>query len=529
MLSIQQNLISLINECDTLIKQNKINHAQDILKKILALDSLYIPAITRSFNLALLSQNFSVAQACLAQLNSLDPLLINIQLRTIQLYEAKQDYFQLVTLMQEHLNTNNNLEMTFKLGLNALKIGNIILAEQSFTTCETQRFNHPFLLLNFGHLHKAKGDSEIAAKYYNNFLSLHTSHCGTAYWSLADLKDYNFSSSEQQAMLATIKKAEVNIGNIALLSFALARSYEQNKNFDAAFDSMEYANNIIAKYRPFRSDLFQQLVLRLTAYSPSNKLENNKYSPAQFTPIFIVGMPRSGSTLVEQILASHSSVEATDELPYIERIALQLEQGGGIDNQLKIMTENQRQIYSEEYRRQALQYTNKNQQIIIDKNPNNFLHISLIMQLFPHAKIINVIRNPLDNALSVYKQYFSQGHEYSYTLKGIILYWESYLKLMKFNSSLFSNNIMNLSYESLTNKPEEETRNILAHCGLAFEKQCLTFYESKRVVLTPSVNQVKKPINKSAVNSWQGYKNKINVHLDALNKLAIEAESLTKS
>ena len=524
--SIKSPLPSLIKEIDALIAQTKIHSAQNLLSNLLNKEPTYLPAITRSFDLALQTHDFCSAKNHLEQLKLLDSSLYNNELRTIQFFEAKQDYFELIKVMQVHLKANKNLEMTFKLGLNAIKVGQIALAEQSFDICEEYKFDHPFLMLNFGHLHKAKGNSELAANYYNKFLTTYPQHCGTGYWSLADLKNYIFSFPEQEAIKKHIKSNNANIGNIALLSFALARCYEQQGEYKIAFSSMTNANNIIAKYRPFKAELYQQLVERLMTYKPKDsnydQIDNN------FTPIFIVGMPRSGSTLIEQILASHSKIEATDELPFIERIALELEQQGGVDKQLSIMTEEQRVIYAQQYKKEALKYISNRSKVIIDKNPNNFLHISLIIKLFPNAKIINIIRSPFDNTLSVFKQYFSQGHEYSYSLKGIIIYWQSYLKLMRFWTEAFEDNILNLGYESLTDSPEQETRNILAHCGLYFEKKCLLFYQSKRAVLTPSVNQVKQPINKNSVNSWKGYESEIEVHLDALNALSLDALKLIK-
>jgi hypothetical protein len=245
-----------------------------------------------------------------------------------------------------------------------------------------------------------------------------------------------------------------------------------------------------------------------------------------FKPIFIVGMPRSGTTLVEQILASHSTVAATDELQYIERIGLELEKSGGYVNQLNVMTDEQRHSFSESYLNQVQQYFDEYQAIVIDKNPNNFLHIGLIKTLFPNAKIINVIRNPLDNGLSVFKQYFSRGHEYSYSLDNIISYWQGYLSLMRHWTKLYGQDIYHLSYEGLTQNPEEEIRELLDYCDLAFEAECLSFYKSDRVVLTPSVSQVKQPINKRSVNSWKKYEQSITALLPRFNKIIEQAKAL---
>jgi hypothetical protein len=521
------NLNQLLEKCDSLIQQRKISEAKKLLEEVIIGDAHFTPALERLFSMSLSTQEFEYAKSLLQQLNELDQSLASRQLRSIHYYEATQDYFSLVLLMKEHLEQNKSVELEFKLALNALKIGDIEQAKASFSLCEQQRYSNPFLLLNIGHMHKAKGDSKLAAKYYNQFINNAPEHCGTGYWSLADLKNYNFSQKEQDKITFAIEQNKVNIGNIALLSFALAKSYEQNKAFSSAFESLENANKIIAKYRPFKARLFSTLIDKLTN---SNKatFSNSEYKAQEhsFTPIFIVGMPRSGSTLIEQILASHSVVQATDELPYIERIALALEKKGGLDKQLAQMSENERLQLAQEYKEQAMQYVDDNCKVVLDKNPNNFLHIGLIKKLFPQAKIINIVRNPFDNALSVYKQYFSYGHDYSYSLGTIALYWEEYLRLMRFWNSTFPKGILNISYEYMTKSPEDAIRQLISYCGLNFETDCLTFYRSKRAVLTPSVNQVKKPINNNSVNSWKGYEESISDVIPRFQRICIEARNL---
>ena len=146
--------------------------------------------------------------------------------------------------------------------------------------------------------------------------------------------------------------------------------------------------------------------------------------------------------------------------------------------------------------------------------------------LFPNAKIINVIRNPLDNGLSVFKQYFSRGHEYSYSIKGIIKYWQGYLMLMRHWRKLFGQDIYHLGYEKLTQDPEAQIRQLLDYCQLTFEKECLSFYKSDRVVLTPSVSQVKQPINNRSVNSWKKYEDNITEHLSEFEGIVAQAQAL---
>jgi tetratricopeptide (TPR) repeat protein len=168
------------------VKQKKL------LEEVIIIDAHFTPALERLFSMSLSTQEFEYAKSLLKQLNELDQSLASRQLGSIHYYEATQDYFKLVLLMKEHLEQNKNVELEFKLALNALKIGDVEQAEASFSLCEQQHYNNPFLLLNIGHMHKAKGNSELAAKYYNQFINKAPEHCGTVYWSLADLKNILF-------------------------------------------------------------------------------------------------------------------------------------------------------------------------------------------------------------------------------------------------------------------------------------------------------------------------------------------------
>ncbi|WP_220775054.1 sulfotransferase family protein, partial [Shewanella glacialipiscicola] len=235
------------------------------------------------------------------------------------------------------------------------------------------------------------------------------------------------------------------------------------------------------------------------------ELTARKVVAEQKVPIFIVGMPRSGTTLVEQILACHSLIGATDELPYIERIALTLEQTGGYAKQLAHLSQEKINQYQQEYLQQSAQYFSTVPNYVIDKNPNNFLHIGLIKTLFPQAKIINVIRHTTDNALSVFKQYFSFGHDYSYSLENIKVYWENYLTLMEHWDSQFPQDIYHLSFEKLVIQPDDEIPKLLSYCGVDFETACLHFYQSTRPVLTPSASQVRQPMNTKAIGQCEKY------------------------
>lgn len=514
-----------LSYCQQLLANNRIIEAKNKLAGLLSLYPLQPPVLELAFSIELRCQNFVQAELHYQTLVDNTDHSKQQQLWLIALLEAKEDHFALLIALEKILDEfGEETQTRFKHGLVAMAAGKILLAEQSFLMVKEHKKVLPHLLLNLGHVYKAKGESDKAISYYREFIVDNPAQCGVGYWSMADIKDFTFTVEDNKKLQSLLANKSVDLGNKALIGFATARGYEQQKRYDLAFAAMRDANRVFEQHRPFRGNLFQTMVNDMISGVSNQKIE----APVSgnFAPIFIVGMPRSGTTLVEQILASHSKVGATDELQYIERIGLTLERSGGYVKQLGHLANDRRQALAEQYTNQVQQYFIEHQVIAIDKNPNNFLHIGLIKTLFPQAKIINVVRNPLDNALSVFKQYFSRGHEYSYSMKGITFYWQGYLALMHHWKKTFGQEIYHLSYESLTNDAEQEIRNLLEYCQLEFESQCLSFYKSDRVVLTPSVSQVKQPINKRSVNSWQHYQPFIQEHMPTFKQIIAQTQAL---
>jgi len=397
----------------------------------------------------------------------------------------------------------DNLDYRFELGLKCLKLGQVERAESLFRSCVESGFDTPKLQLNLGHALKALGRSEEAVVCYKLLIDgFEDDHAAVAYWSLANLKDYRFTDEEIVLLRGRVQTTEAKPGYRGLMLFALGSAREQQGLYHQAYMAMCEANMIMSEHRPFLGDLYGHLVMALSKTTRNRVMPVGTQGP---TPIFVVGMPRSGTTLVEQILASHSNVEATDELPYLERIGLELEESGGYAKALSTLSDEQQQNYASRYLKQVAPYRQLKLDYFIDKNPANFLHIGLIKELFPNAKIINVVRDPLDNAMSVFKQYFHRGNEFSYSLAGIVFYWQGYLTLMKHWEQLYPGEVMHLDYEALVNHPEEKITEILEYCGLAVEPECFRFYESDRPVLTPSASQVRNPISARSVGSGKNY------------------------
>lgn len=518
-----------LTEAQNAFRSGKVESARLILADLLQGEPEQIDALFLKAHVERADLQFDIARECLINVLNLESISINNLKMLAQQFSQLELYFLLSeTLQRLDKLEPHNPKILFQLGLCFARIGNIDESIRALKNSLSLDKNNHIAILNLGHAYKAKGQSELAAEQYHHFISIHPAMLGTGYWSLADLKDYKFSQHDFVKMkegqgdnnYSNITKSE-----IALLAFARARALEQKKNISDSFDQLRIANQIVSQSRPFKAAAYQQLVKTQLSYKPSIKTEMAKES-VNPTPIFIVGMPRSGTTLTEQILASHSEVATSDELPFIERIAMQLCKGKSYIEAVTNISPQQITRFANYYLEQVKEYTGGKHKLFIDKNPTNFLHIALIKRLFPEAKIIALLRDPLDNAISVYKQNFSRGNDFSFQMNHIIEYSNGYLALLQHWQNEFANQIHHLKYHTLVTEPEQSIRSLLKYCELDFQAQCLEFYTSKRPILTPSVSQVRQPITTKALGSGNDYLAFLPDIKDALNSQRVQIASL---
>lgn len=435
----------------------------------------------------------------------------------------QEQFFSLAHLLKIKLAKNPQPQLRFQYALCLMKLGKIAQALAIFIELQANQFSHPLLNINMGHAHKAMGDSAAAAKSYIKALNTTPELTGTAYWSLADLKNYHFDEQRVKQLNTLIENPKLTSHERALCGFALGYAQEQLKNFGPAFDCFLTANKLIAQSRQFNKTGFEHLkksLLKTTVNKDTAARHGDKRM------IFIVGMPRSGTTLTEQILASHHQVTATDELPYIERIAMQICKHQSYDQALANLDPKDCERFAKHYLRQAQMHAQSDNPVLLDKNPNNWLHSALIMKLFPDAVIINLSRPASDNLLSVFKQHFSAGQDYSYDLQSLKYYIKSYYELITHWHNLEKERLFTLDYAALVNSPEIQISKLLEACKLPFDSQCLRFFESDRAVLTPSSNQVKQPINKKAINISAPFMEKLMQHLPDIGELEENRQTL---
>jgi tetratricopeptide (TPR) repeat protein len=410
--------------------------------------------------------------------------------RAVQLYEWVKDKGQAEVLT------------LYRLGMALRRIGELERAEQNLAECVRLRPEVSASYLQLGHIHKARGDIGQAESYYKQQIEHSADDKGIGYWSLADLKSYKFSDHDISSMKKVLARQREDLDRASALYFALGAAAEQAEDYSEALANYGHGNRIQARLKPFHVEKYTQLVNELegVAGEPDRKpLDSN------LIPIFVVGLPRSGTTLIEQILSAHSRVQATDELPFMERIALDLEMNGGYAKRLAVMSMDECKMLRDQYLSGANAYFKSHSQYFIDKYPGNFLHIGLIKRIMPESIIIDSRRDPRDNAISAYRQLFSAGNEFSASFDGIIQYYQHYLRLMNHWQSVYPGQVKVVRYEQLVTVPDTEIQSLLEFCALPNEPGCFEFYNSQRAVMTPSVSQVTRPMYTSSIGQWRNY------------------------
>ena len=367
----------------------------------------------------------------------------------------------------------------------------------------------PRVHLSLGHVHKALGNSDASVRAYRNAARADAG-LGEAWWSLADLKTYRFTDAERNAMLAAQERKDLFGRDRAALHFALGKAFEDGGEVDAAFDHYRRGNDLRASHESFNVARFEAQCDRLRQAFTATTLAEKRGTrdraggrPAA-TPIFVIGLPRSGSTLVDQILSSHSRVQGTMELPHVLGYVRELERGAGYPDAALQMTPEDLRNLGNRYLAETASHRG-DAPYFVDKMPNNFLHVGLIACMLPQALFVDTRRHPLGCGLSIYKQNFARGQSFSYRLDTLAAYYAGYLEMMRHWQDLLPGRVHRVIYERMVDDTEAETRQLLAHCGLPFEDSCLRFFETDRVVRTASAEQVRQPIYTTAKEHWQAY------------------------
>jgi tetratricopeptide (TPR) repeat protein len=370
--------------------------------------------------------------------------------------------------------------------------------------------NNARVWMSYGHALKTTNRQSDCVQTYRRSIEL-APHLGEAYWSLANLKTFRFTEGDIAAMQAQLAQGKLSDDDRLQFHFALGKAFEDAGQFAESFKHYEEGNRIRRAGIGYDADWNSEQMRRAKAlFTQEFFAERAGQGADAADPIFIVGLPRSGSTLLEQILSSHPLVEGTMELADMVNIVREL---GGAHSRsestypqpIAALDADALRALGERYIAQTRIYRRTDAPFFIDKLPNNFAHTGLIHLILPRAKIIDARRHPLGCCFSGYKQHFARGQHFTYGLEEIGRYYHDYVELMAHYDATLPGRIHRVIYERMIEDTEGEVRRVLDYCGLPFDERCLRFHENERAVRTASSEQVRRPIYREGVDHWRNY------------------------
>lgn len=368
--------------------------------------------------------------------------------------------------------------------------------------------------LSYGHMLKTVGRQSDGIHAYRRAIALEPK-LGEAWWSLANLKTFRFDDADCAAMRGALGSPALEIDDRLHLEFAMGKAMHDAGRTSDAFGHYAIGNGVRRQRHPYRPDAVTRRVDQSIALFTAEVLTSVGGCDAE-DPIFIVGLPRSGSTLIEQILASHSMVEGTSELPDLPALAVA---GGDYPASAAALSAADRIAAGEEYlRRSAVQRQTK-RPLFIDKLPNNWMFVPFIQRILPRAKIIDARRHPLGCCLSNFRQHFARGQDFTYDLADLGRYYSDYVRLMGHVDEVLPGRVHRVIYEEMVDDTESEVRRLLGYCELDFEPACLEFHKTERAVRTASSEQVRQPIYRDSTDEWRAYEEHLGPLIEPLGPI----------
>ncbi len=383
--------------------------------------------------------------------------------------------------------------------------------------------NHPGALLGLGHALKTAGRQAEGIEAYEQCIKVRPDN-GETYWSLANLKTYTFRDDQIEEMEQRVRSEGLDPNAEINFLFALGKAYEDRKEYEKSWQYYEEGNEkqrMSVGYDPVLTEIQNTDIINTfsKAFFDSHKGMGNP-DPS---PIFILGLPRSGSTLLEQIIASHSMVEGTSELPYLGRIATSMNRNraDGINYPEAVLELKDKHFdqLGEKYLQKAKMHRIEGKPFFIDKMPNNFPNIGLLHSILPNAKIIDARRHPLDSCFGNFKQLYAKGQNFTYDLSDIGEYFLQYQRMMDHWDEVLPGRVLHCQYEDTVNDLETQVKRVLEYCGLPWEEGCVNYHQNDRVVRTASSEQVRQPIYNKSIGTWRRYESGLEELVDVLEPI----------
>jgi len=489
------------------MNRNALNVAEPLLKQHLKEDPFDVFAIRMLAELAGRIGRMRDAENLLRRALELAPGFTAARSNlALLLHRQNRPEESLAELDKVRLEEPNDLQHSTLRAAVAGRIGDFDEALALYETILARNDRHAPIWLSYGHTLKTVGQFDQGIAAYRKAIATRP-WFGEAWWSIANLKTAKLGPEDRAAMLAALESPEASHDDRFHLHFALGKALDDAGEGGAAFAHYGAANRLRREVLPYDATettaMVDRAISRFDAKFFADRVGQGCDAP---DPVFIIGMPRAGSTLIEQILSCHSQVEGTMELPDIPAIVTRLANttsGKGWIQTLAGFGAGQLRELGESYLQTTRIQRREGKPLFIDKLPNNWLYIGLIHLILPNARIVDARRQPLDCGYSNFRQHFARGQAFSYDLADIGHYYSDYVRLMAHFDQVLPRRIVRVIHEHLLDDPEREIRALLDGLGLDFEEQCLDFSSSSRAVRTPSSEQVRRPINRSGEGQWR--------------------------
>ena len=490
--------------------EGRLVRAETLCRNFLKANPRHVEAMRL---LAEIGMRFNVtddAEILLENARAFEPDNIQVRLDYIQVLRKRQKFAAALEQARElHDLDPGNPVFLSHYAIEAMQTGDFETALCAFDKVLEKLPGDPATLTSRGHALKTAGESEKAIASYKAAIASQPDHAD-AWYALANLKTYRFSDDELTAMQAQEGRTALSHAQRIHLNFALGKAHEDRKDYESAFEAYARGNELKRRQTRYTSEqMEEELEAQKALCTPELFARQSGKGHDDPAPIFIVGLPRAGSTLLEQILASHSQVDGTLELPNILSAAHSLRGRDRSDRTRypRVLAE----LEGEELAAMGRRYIEetaihrKGAAFFTDKMPNNFRHIALIKLILPNAKIIDARRHPMACCFSGFKQLFAEGQEFTYGLEQIGRYYRAYVELMDHWDAVLPGEVLRVIHEDVVDDIEGQVRRILDFCGLPFEQACVDFHKTRREVRTASSEQVRQPLYRSGLEQWKAF------------------------
>lgn len=512
-----------LNEAEKLMSRGQLDEAEKVIRKLLQKDPSDVRALRMLATIAIEANRFKGAKKLLERALAIEPGYLPAWNELANLLTKEDQYDEALEAVEKALAIDHSMVQSW------ITKGHVLSRAQrheesmgAYEKALEYSEDHVGALAGLGHVLKTIGRQSEAIEVFRRSLRAHP-RFGEAYWSLANLKTFEFEPTEVETMEKLVELENVPDESKVNMFLSLGKHYENVEDYDRAFENYRRGNDLRREhevYDPVHTQLLHDRLIEV--FSKEFLEERTGWGDSDASPILVVGLPRSGSTLIEQILASHSMIEGTMELPDLSRLTKVLSRNSprGVEYPEAIRTcdEDAMQALGRKYIDDTMRFRT-GKAYFIDKMPNNFAHVGLLHLILPNAKIINARRHPMDSCLGTYKQLFFNGQSFSYDQFELGHYYLQYQRIMDHWQAVLPGKVLDVSYERMVADQEAQTRRIFDYLDLPWEDQVLRFYETERAINTASSEQVRQPIYTKAVHFWRNYEHHLGELIETVEPL----------